>query len=251
MPRQPASRFPEGYQVIFGAKDNPSFRADSQQGLIAVDYRYQVGKIGVDSHAGWVATVDGTTGAAFVQVFTFEPDREYPDQASVEFWHNGIGNIRAYNRDMEMADDPANNPFVFESELLSPYFELQPGESCTWQYGWRATNIGGDHPVLACTEAGVVAESLTIVRSERKPPAPVKLTGRFGVFAPGKLRLVFLDRQGSALGQLNLTEDASPLKAVVLDTSVEYPAGTASVEVMFVGKGSQPPLRLARTSTGR
>jgi hypothetical protein len=55
-PLNPKSRFPKGYSVIFGAEDNPSFRPDPAAGLMRVQYQYRVGKIGLDSAAGWVAT---------------------------------------------------------------------------------------------------------------------------------------------------------------------------------------------------
>ena len=95
-----------GISVIFGKLDNPSFQRDTQRGLMRAQYQYKVGKIGLDSHAGWVATVDGESGAAFVQRFVFEPDKEYPDGSSVEFWHNGVGQIHAYNRDIVMVEEP-------------------------------------------------------------------------------------------------------------------------------------------------
>ena len=37
--------------------------------MMRVAYRYQVGKIGLDSPAGWIATVNGEAGTAFVQRF--------------------------------------------------------------------------------------------------------------------------------------------------------------------------------------
>ena len=154
----PRSQFPHGYRMIFGEENNPSFRAHHERGLVCVDYRYRVGKIGVDSPGGWVATVDGASGAVFVQRFVFEPDKEYPDGASVEFWHNGTGIIHAYNKDIVLPANPAENPFVFESEVLSPFARLAPGESYTWRYEWFAANIGGDFPVIGCNDAGVIAE---------------------------------------------------------------------------------------------
>ena len=196
-PVHPRSRFLEGYDVIFGAKDNPSFRTDWRRGLVEVDYRYQVGKIGVDSPAGWVATVDGGSGAVFVQRFTFEPNRAYPDHATVEFWHNGVGKIHAYNREMAFGDDPDENPFVFESEMLSPFFEMPPGETFTWEYEWCATNIGGDYPVVACNELGVVAEPLEVSPVKSGGARRCRITGRFGLFALGKAWLRFADESGS------------------------------------------------------
>ena len=124
-PLNPQSRFPKGYDVIFGEKNNPSFQPDAPRGLMRVQYQYKVGKIGLDSRAGWVATVDGESGAVFVQRFVFEPKKEYPDGSSVEFWLNGVGQIHAYNRDMVMPTNAAENPYVFESEVLSPFARTQ------------------------------------------------------------------------------------------------------------------------------
>ena len=146
-----------------------------------VNYQYQVGKIGLDSPAGWVATVDGASGAVFVQRFLFEPGKEYPDGSSVEFWLNGVGKIRAYNKDLVLPANAAENPYVFESEVLSPFARLAPGESYTWRYDWLAANIGGDFPVVDCSEAGITCEPLRTVVAE----GTLHLAGRFGVFAPG------------------------------------------------------------------
>jgi len=73
-------------------------------------YLYQVGKIGLDSHAGWVATVDGRQGDVFVQRFKFESEKQYPDGSSVEFWYNGLGRIHAYDKWIEMAHNRDETP---------------------------------------------------------------------------------------------------------------------------------------------
>jgi hypothetical protein len=226
----PSSHFPGGYSVIFGAKDNPSFQPDAKRGLMRVQHQYQVGKIGLDSHAGWVATVDGAGGAVFVQRFVFEPKKEYPDGASVEFWTNGIGGIHAYNTDMRMADNPRENPYVFESEVLSPFADLKPGENYTWNYQWQATNIGGDFPVTACGDAGVVAVPLTIKRDSGK----VAINGRFGVFAPGSLRATFSDVRRQPLRSVQLSDAVTPLKPVILDAVIPAPAEAASLRLVLV-----------------
>ena len=229
-PLNPVSKFPRGYRVIFGEEDNPSFRADRERGLVCVDYRYRVGKIGVDSPGGWVATVDGTSGAVFVERFVFEPDKEYPDGASVEFWHNGAGKIHAYSKDVVLSANPAENPFVFESEVLSPLSRLAPGESYTWRYEWFAANIGGDFPVVGCNDGGVIAEPLRATPVEGK----VRLRGRFGAFADGELRLACRSADGRDLKALALGATASPLRAVVLDQVVAVPDGTGRVRLEIV-----------------
>lgn len=226
-PLNPQSRFANAYQVIFGAPDNPSFQPDPQRGLMRVQYLYQVGKIGLDSPAGWVATVDGSNGGVFVQRFEYQADREYPEGSSVEFWANGRGSFRAWGKENVMSEDPSVNPFVFESELLSPFASLKPGQSYTWNYDWYACNIGGDFPVVACSDAGVVSESLTAERSGDK----LTVKGRFGVFSPSKLEAVFLDARRRKLEAAILLEHVSPWRAVVLENALNVPARTASVSL--------------------
>lgn len=241
-PINPQSRFPSGYNIIFGARDNPSFRADVERNLLEVRYRYQVGKIGVDSPAGWTATVDGTCGAVFVQRFRFEPNRQYPDDASVEFWHNGVGKIHAYNREMEFVDDPKQNPYIFESELLSPFCALQPGESCSWCYQWNVTNIGGDYSVHDCTDAGVVCEPLAATILHDAEPTRVRLTGRFGVFASGTPRVRVLDSHGTQLTCVDIDENVTPQRAFVLDTVIEVPREATAVALAVISDDGEPAL---------
>jgi hypothetical protein len=243
-PLNPDSKFPKGYSVIFGEKDNPSFETDAKRGLMEVKYQYKVGKIGLDSPAGWVATVNGQNGAVFVQRFQFEPKKEYPDGSSVEFWLNGAGSIHAYNKDIPMPDDLAQNPALFESEIISPFARLEPGESYTWAYEWYAANIGGDFPVVDCSEAGVVAEPLRAEQAGGK----IVLKGRFGVFAPGFVRIAFEDDQMRPLTTVDQPGAASPQRAVVLDVSLAAPPAAAGVRVMLIGRDGKTTGILARTA---
>jgi hypothetical protein len=229
-PINPRSRFDRGYQVIFGEKDNPSFEADAERGLMKVSYQYTVGKIGLDSHAGWVATVDGREGDVFVQRFKFEPNRAYPEDSSVEFWHNGVGRIYAYNKWMEMADDRDENPYVFESEVLSPFARLQPNESYKWAYDWYACRIGGDFPVVDCSDAGVVSERLTCQQEGER----VRLHGRFGVFQLGRLVLEAYDEKGMLLATDILVTAVTPLRPVVLDRTLKPPLATRSAAIVLL-----------------
>ena len=203
-----------------------------------------MGKIGLDSPAGWLATVDGECGAVFVQRFVFEPKKAYPDGSSVEFWHNGVGQIHAYNRDIVMATNAAENPYVFESEVLSPYAELKPGRSYTWHYDWYACQIGGSFPVLNCTDAGVVAEPLRAVRD----PAGWRLEGRFGVFARANPRLEWRDARGRLVGVQPLHRAATPLEPLVLDEVVSAPAGARVVGLMSGGTLASTELPAAGAS---
>ena len=235
-PTNPKSRFPGGYSVIFGEKDNSSFQPDPLRGLMRVQYQYKVGKIGLDSHAGWTATVDGASGAVFVQRFTFEPGKEYPDGSSAEFWLNGKGRIQAYNKEMVMASNPSENPYVFESEVISPFANLEPGQSYTWRYDWYAANIGGDFPVVDCSPVAVTAQSLRAAVSMGK----VSIKGRFGLFITGSVTAGFIDEAGHAILTSSLFSSVSPLKPLVLDTTFSVPENAASVSLILLDRNGRP-----------
>jgi arylsulfatase A-like enzyme len=240
-PYNPSSSFKRGYEVIFGEQDNPSFSRDEARGLITVKYLYQVGKIGVDSPAGWVATVDGSSGDVFVQRFVYQPDKEYPEGSSVEFWHNGAGRIHAYNRDIEMPEDPSKNPYVFESEVLSPFATLQPGETYTWKYQWYAANVGGDFPVLDVQPGGVTASLLKAKNNGNQ----LRLDGRFGVFFSGAVDVVYLGKRNRELGRMSLLGSVTPLRQVVVDHAVRPSEGTTSIALDVVAAGDGRSYRLS------
>ena len=241
-PLHPHSHFPRGYNVIFGAKDHPAFQADARRGLMGVQYQYQVGKIGLDSPAGWVATVDGESGTVFVQRFVFEPKKDYPDGSSVEFWLNGGGRIHAYNRDMVMSKNPAVNPYVFESEVLSPFAGLKPGQSYTWHYDWYACTIGGDFPVLDCTDGGVIADPLAATVAKDI----LTLHGRFGVFAPGQLEIIVHDAHGHEVARQRLSSQITPLAAVVVHATLKVPVSATTVVLTVLAPNAGSRSELAR-----
>ena len=235
-PLNPKSHFAKGYTVMFGAKDNPSYQLGSLPGLMRVQYQYKVGKIGLDSTAGWSATVNGRTGAVFAQRFTFNPGTPYPDGSSVEFWLNGLGKIHAYGREMVMPDDRIKTPYVMESEVLSHFASLNPGESSSWHYEWAATNIGGNYPILGCTACGVVSDPL---KAMLNPDHSCQLRGRFGSFVNGKSRIRFLDADGRRLSEIDLPANISPLKPFLMFTSVHAPPNASTVELFLVGSADR------------
>jgi hypothetical protein len=243
-PINPRSRFDRGFRVFFGEKDNPSFEADPKRGLMKVSYRYKVGKIGLDSDAGWVATVDGRKGDVFVQRFEFDSQKAYPDGSSVEFWHNGTGRIFAYNEWMEMPESHVENPYVFESEVLSPFARLQPGESYTWRYEWNACRIGGDFPVVSCSNAGLVSEALACWRDGDR----VRLSGRFGVFHRGRLVLEMYDANNRILATEMLDSGATPLAPVVLDRAIALSPAARSVALVLENEEGKRIGEVARNS---
>jgi hypothetical protein len=228
-PINPNTRYKAGYKILFGAKDNPSFETDAKRGLVKVSYQYKVGKIGLDSSAGWAATVDGRNGDVFIQRFTFEPKKAYPDGASVEFWHHGLGRFYGYNKWIDMPDNRKENPYVFESEILSPFARLAPGETYKWRYEWASCRIGGDFPVIDCSDAGVVSQPLVC----KSDGARWRVRGRFGVFHTGRIVLEAYDAKDRAVATKILVPGATPLKPVVLDRTLDLPSAARRVGIVL------------------
>lgn len=224
-PKNPKSVFPKGYDVLFGLVNNPAYQPDDQRGIMRVHYQNRVGKIGMDSPAGWTATVDGTAGYVFVQRFEHFPDRPYPDNSSVEIWLSGPGQIGIAGEIINMEDDPIGIPTLIESELLSPYAHLEPGESYTFGYDWFAANIGGDYPVLDCTEAGIVCEPFSVTRSGDG----FKVAGRFGVFYQGTTGVVFMDDAGRPLARVKSRRSITPAEPLVLSDLLKLPSPPANI----------------------
>jgi hypothetical protein len=171
---------------------------------------------GWDNDAQWAGPPDAVLDG---QPYRAEIDRDRcaihltsrdDPRSGIRFRHNGLGRIYAYNKWTDMPDNRADTPYVFESEVLSPYARLQPGESFTWRYEWIACRIGGDFPVLRCNEAGLVSEPLQCQRDGGR----VRLQGRFGVFHLGRLVLEVYDEQAELLGVDILDTNATPTRPV-------------------------------------
>lgn len=190
--------------------------------------------------------MDGTCGKVFVQRFVYEPEKDYPDGATVEFWHNGRGSFLAWGKENVMKDDPKQNPCVAESELISPFYRLDPGKACTWCYEWCAADIGGDFPILDCTSAGAVVEPLRV----REANGKTRLTGRWGVFDEGRVRGAWIGPDGQRLAEFELG-GASPARAFVLDAAVKSPANAVSLVVELIGSHGERVWELGRTFVGR
>jgi hypothetical protein len=117
----PASRFEDGYNVMFGDKNNPQWRADRSRELVEANYQWKIGKIGIDTDGGWAAFNNLSKGCAFTELFKHYPGEEYPDQGvGVECWTVGRGKVA--NLDYEKT-----SIFLMEVEVLSPFFHFLPG----------------------------------------------------------------------------------------------------------------------------
>ena len=225
IPANAESVFPNGYRVLFGARDNSEWQPDAAPGVIGARYLYQVGKIGVDSQAGWIAFVNRVNDFAFIQRFIVFPEERYPDGGTtVACWTTGLGEA------VGGMDYARERLYHVEAEVLGPLRVMQPGESQFFDIEWCACRCPG--PVVAVSAAGCCHQRL-----HAQPGSDgLRVTGIFGVFDPGILRLVWLDDQGIILSEDTIA-CGSPLEVMRLDALFEPPDSWRRVELVMVNAG--------------
>jgi hypothetical protein len=113
-PAEKNSKFPAGL-YFFDEQSRKSKQWKIKDGLVIVNYMGEVGKIGLDSKAGWMLYLRDSL--AYVKRFPVIEGQEYPDEGcSVEVYTNA--------KDL---------PYL-EMEVLSPLVTLKPGEEySTWE----------------------------------------------------------------------------------------------------------------------
>ena len=230
-PVNPKSKFKGGFrQMVQGGADQ--WRV-LDGGILEVAYKHEQGKIGADSDGGWMAYVDGGKHWAYVKTYTPHPGGDYPEGGcSVEIWAAG------------------DLPYC-EMETLTPMHKLAAGATVSATEDWYATRVGS--PVQDVTDVAAVEQPV----AAKRDGASVRVTGTFGVFLPGKVRVALLGADGKAVGKpvdiaaqpgatvsLNQTlpGDATATEAVVKLVKADgSPAGTiATVKISAVvaaGKG--------------
>jgi len=225
IPLNPHSKYPQGYYHPYGDPRHPSYEILPDGRMLRVHYLYRVAKAAADSSAGWYAVVNGQKNFGLVECFKYFPDREYPDGASVETWNDGPGTISRGPFDQTLPDDPKKTPYFLESEVLSPYATLWPGEEYAFPVYWAPTRIPnpvGGEP----TSAGVISEPL----SGKLEGGSVTLKGTFGVFVPGSLQADFYSVMGEEVGHKTL-QAVDPREVVRLDKSIPAPTDAFRVSV--------------------
>ena len=195
-----------------------------EDGLFSVHYSHMAAELWLDSTAGWLAVVDGTSRYAMVERFQYEAARTYPDKASIIFWTNGP-EVKLKDGEPTMGSGGDGSPYYLEAELNSPLCQLRPGESCDFETEWFPTRAGSEfHGV---SEAGIVLRPL---RADLLQSGKVGLSGSFGVLFPGKLIAQFYDERGLSLGNVTLAT-CDPTEAVSLETEVAPPGKPARISL--------------------
>ena len=227
-PLNPQSKFPDGYWVMFGEPANPQWGVDREHRLVVAKYRWEIGKIGSDAcapdlHSGWIAFSNPRQGLAFTERFPVFPGEEYPDNGStVECWTIGKG--RVANLDYEHSDI-----YLMETEVLSPFYTFQPGESHNFQIEWGACRSAG--PILDVQAGGCASQRLAVQATHNG----VQLSGVFGAFDSGNLLLTWLDKTGEVSGSI-LLASVNPAELIEFDQTFQPPAGATAAELSVLSE---------------
>lgn len=227
VPLNRQSMFPEGYYKPYGDARHPSYEVLHGGNMLRIHYLYRVGKIAADSDKGWYAVVNAQKNICFVENFKYFPGMEYPDNASIESWNDGPGTISRGPYDQTLADDPKQTPYFLESEVLSPYAALEPGEEYSFPVYWSPTRA--PNPVRNTVWAGAISEALTGKMEGNK----VTLKGVFGVFTPGTAEIFFYSKLGEELSR-EILQAVDPREVFRLEKSVPVPADAFRVSVRIL-----------------
>jgi len=219
-PTNPRSAFVDGYYVRAGLADDPSFAV--KDGLFTLHWLYLENEVWLDSEEGWIAIVDDLSQFGMIEEFRYAKDAEYPGQASVIFYKNGAAiELDSSGMPQLRSSDPQRAPYYMEAELNSPMIRLEPGASYGFDTQWYPARTGKS--INSVSAVGVVESPLQAVAEAGR----LHLSGKFGVFFPGKLAARVFDDHGAqweiALGT------ADPLHEVQLDQTIELAPGVVRV----------------------
>jgi hypothetical protein len=217
-PLNAASRYRRGFNVMFGDEDNPQWQSDPDTGIFKAQYLWEIGKVGVDSTAGWIAFSNPVEGFAFAERFVYDPHGEYPDGGvSVECWTVGAGVVDTLNYE-------ETEIYLMETEVLSTLRDIEPGMSSSFKIEWGVCHCPG--PIVDVNGSGCIAEPL---RANRKGDE-IHLSGLFGVFDVGTLNIVWIGSEEEVLA-VDQLRSVDPLVAVIIDEITSFPIGTRRVEL--------------------
>ena len=197
-PLNKSSVHSKGFFPMFGQATHASWRPDYEKNLFSVKYDYRVGKVGLDSSAGWFAVVNGHSDHCFVGRFKWFDTASYPDKASLEFWLNGAGEFILNGTTFTNAPGAKETPYLMETEILSPLVQLDPGQEYRFDIDWFATRC--PKPVIDMTPAAAVHQPLRVAIEQGR----ATLHGVFGVFFQGHAQATVSDAVGGVLERQDL-----------------------------------------------
>jgi hypothetical protein len=225
-PTNAVSGYLNRYHVRFGPAENPS-ASIREDGLFTLRYVHMAAELWLDSTAGWLAVVDGSSRYAMVERFRYQELLPYPGKASIIFWTNGPEVKLSPDGIASLTSGSDASPHYLEAEINSPMCRLRPGESCSLETEWFPTRVGSEfHGV---TDAGIVVTPLRVAYQEKDK---IKLTGSFGVFFAGHLVAHLYDQHGSSLGTVRVAEvDPTAIVSLVTEVTPEKKPSRVSLHL--------------------
>ena len=219
-PVNPHSHFSRQYNVMFGDGNNPQWKVDSEKGLFIGQYQWEIGKVGVDTQAGWASFSNSNLGYAMAEQFKYDPTGEYPDSGvSVEFWTVGRGRVSGLNYE-------GSGIYLMEVEILSPKYAFQPGESKTFEIEWGACCLSGI--VIQAAPGGLWATPVKMTHTNKQE---IRLTGKPGFFDKGELVADYKNTYDDTIHRIPLGK-VSPLDLFHLDHMLPSVPGTSTINLV-------------------
>jgi hypothetical protein len=225
-PLNPNSAYLLGYHARDGLANDPAYSVKG--GLFQLNWKYLESEVWLDSTAGWIAIVDGATRYAMVERTRHIAGGDYPSKATVIFYKNGPTlELNAKGMPYLTSTNLDQTPYYMEAELNSPMVVLGPGESYAFDSNWFPSRLSGDFTTV--TDAGLVSEPLAARRAGDK----IDLSGGFGVFFPGQLKVFLYDEGGVGTEQVPLTA-VRPQEPVNLHQSITAARNIARVSIHLI-----------------
>lgn len=217
--------YADGYRVRNGLADDPSYAV--HDGMFALHWLYLENEVWLDSNAGWLAVVDGSTKFGMIERFQYFAGEEYPGKASIIFYKNGAA-LELDEKGMPTlrSNHPEEAPYYMEAEINSPIKLLNPGSSYALDTQWFP--VRADRELKAVTAAGIIEHSLAASLTANR----LQLSGSFGVFSVGKLNAHIFDLHGVESGVVALGS-VNPLQAVELNQTISVSPGASRVVIHF------------------
>jgi hypothetical protein len=202
VPLNPASTMGagRGYAQL-QQRDTTQWVKNAAPGVLGIQYRHVEAKMGADSKAGWVCTVDRRGGYAYAKRFSYVNGGNYPDSgSSVEVYTYGS----SYS--------------CVEVEVMGPMVTLANGDSVSLTEDWYAARSLG--PVYSVNDAGLITKPLAAQQTKDT----VRVQGTYGVFYPGMVKSVFRNASGTIVAVAD-SHAVTPLDSFVYRDTLKVPAG--------------------------
>jgi hypothetical protein len=207
-PLNPQSTLGHGKKYVeYQGEDTTQWNKDIVPGIMGVQYKQVVAKIGADCKAGWICFVDRRDGYAYVKTFTYKEGKTYPDSgASVQVY-----TYSSYNNT--------------EVEVLGPITALAQNKSDTMIENWYAARTKG--PIYSVNTAGLVAKPISAA-NVTPSGSRVAVKGSYGVFYPGKVKAVLKSAAGAEVAVAD-SYAVAPTDSFVLNDTLKIVANVTKV----------------------